>query len=373
MKRENYLIEHIAAPENLRLAFWKAQRTKSGHKDVMEFRRRLDANLTSLRNEILCGEVCTGDYRYFTIHDPKERLICAASFRERVLHHALINICHNNFERYQIFDSYACRSGKGTYAALERAEKFQHKYQWFLKMDIRKYFYSISHSVLKDLLQRRFKEDKLLNIFGAIIDSYSASTDCGLPIGNLTSQYFANHYLALADRYVLEDLHIPAYVRYMDDMVLWTNSKTQLLTAGRALEQFVNETLHLHLKEFCLNSTNKGLPFLGYLLYPHKTFLGRNSRQRFAAKLAIYSHKLMTDEWTQYEYQQHVLPLLAFTSHANARGWRSSLFLPTVQFRDNGRLRVKPAMTADACCDCGVVCRHCGLDPQSHITKLYRA
>jgi hypothetical protein len=325
MKRENYLIERIADPDNLRLAFWKAQRTKSCHTEVVAFRGLLDKNLMLLRNEILQGTVHVGDYRYFTISDPKERLICASSFRERVLHHALINVCHDNFDHYQIYGSYACRLGKGTYAALERAKKFQQQYQWFLKMDVRKYFYSISHSVLKHLLTKRFKEYKLLNIFNSIIDSYSASADCGLPIGNLTSQYFANHYLAVADRYVLEHLHIPAYVRYMDDMVLWTNNKAQLLTAGRALEQFIDNTLHLQLKEFCLNNTDRGLPFLGYLLYPHKICLGKSSRQRFASKLAMYSCKLASNEWTQYEYQQHVLPLLAFTNHANAKKWISVL------------------------------------------------
>jgi retron-type reverse transcriptase len=325
MKRDNYLIDRIADPDNLRLAFWKTQRGKSCDMAVMAFRQHLDANLALLRNEILCGDVQVGDYCYFTIKDPKERLICASSFRERVLHHALINICHNSFERYQIYDSYACRLGKGTYAALERAKEFQRRYRWFLKLDVRKYFYTVSHTVLKQLLERRFKEYRLLNIFGSIIDSYSASPDYGIPIGNLTSQYFANYYLAFADRYALEELHIPAFVRYMDDMVMWANDKTQLLTTGRALEQFINKTLQLHLKEFFLNRTDKGLPFLGYLLYPHKTFLGRNSRQRFAAKLATYAQKLERNEWSQYEYQQHILPLLAFTRHANATHWRSGL------------------------------------------------
>jgi retron-type reverse transcriptase len=325
VKRENYLVERIADPDNLRLAFWKAQRAKSIHSEVIAFRSHLDAELMALRSEILRGEARVGNYRYFTINEPKERLICASSFRECVLHHALMNVCHDSFERYQIDDSYACRVGRGTYAALERAQKFQRTYQWFLKLDVRKYFYSISHSVLKRLLERRFKERRLLNIFSAIIDSYVASPDCGVPIGNLTSQYFANHYLAVADRYAQEQLRIPAYARYMDDMVMWSNSKAQLLSAGRALEQFISQTLQLRLREFCLNSTDRGLPFLGYLLYPHKTHLTKSSRQRFAAKLAAYAHKLSRNEWTQHEYQLHVLPLLAFTDHAHAKKWRSGL------------------------------------------------
>lgn len=314
MKRANCLIERIADPDNLRLAFWKAARSKIWKPEVIIFRNSLDKNLLSLRTAILQGEVSVGNYRYFKIYDPKERIICASAFRERVLHHALMNVCHDCFERFQVFDSYACRIGKGTHAALDRAKSFQKKYGWFLKLDVRKYFYSISHEILKRHLQRRFKDRRLLQIFNAIIDSYEYEfgSGKGLPIGNLSSQYFANHYLAAADRYVKEVLRIPAYVRYMDDMVLWSNDKQQLLTAGIRLENFIYETLHLNLKPFCMNHTEKGLPFLGYLLYPCKTHLNRTSRQRFLSKYMNYTSKLHSFVWTQEEYQRHLLPLLAF-------------------------------------------------------------
>ena len=325
MKRENRLIERIADPDNLRLAFWKASRSKNAKAEVVQFRDALDKNLLSLRNEILCGQVDVGHYRYFKIYDPKERLICASAFRERVLHHALMNICHDSFDRFQIFDSYACRIGKGTYAALDRAKSFQRKYAWFLKLDVRKYFYTISHDLLKQHLQCRFKEVQLLHIFDSIIDSYGVSPGRGIPIGNLTSQYFANHYLAFADRYVKEYLHIPAYVRYMDDMVLWSNDKVHLIEAGKRLKQFIEETLRLALKPFCLNHTDKGLPFLGYLLYPHKTWLGRTSRLRFREKCTVYSYQLAQEKWTQAEYQRHIFPLLAFTLYADTRAWRNML------------------------------------------------
>jgi hypothetical protein len=290
--------------------------------EVIRFRDDLDRNLLSLRNEILSGRVDAGHYQYFKIYDPKERLICASAFRERVLHHALMNICHDSFERSQIYDSYACRLGKGTYAALDRAKAFQKRYAWFLKLDVRKYFYSISHEILKQQLQRLFKERQLLDIFGTIIDSYEAPSGRGIPIGNLTSQYFANHYLSVADRHIAEFLHIPAYVRYMDDMVLWANDKTQLLSAGKHVTDLMQKTLDLELKPFCLNRAEEGLPFLGYLLYPHSTRLGRLSRQRFRTKYTSYFQKLNSGLWTQEEYQRHILPLLAFTRHADANAWR---------------------------------------------------
>lgn len=317
MKRENNLFEKIADPENLRLAFWKARTAKDGKMEVATFRKALDKNLLLLRNELLSGNIEVGNYHYFTIFDPKERLICAASFKERVLHHAIMNICHVNFEKFQIFDSYASRKGKGTYAALERAKCFHKKYKWFLKLDVRKYFDSIVHCILKQLLEKRFKDKPLLNVFFRIIDSYQTSKGNGLPIGNLTSQYFANHYLAVADHYIKEKLQVSAYVRYMDDMVIWSNDKNTLLKIGNKFKSFIESELSLTLKPFCLNSIVKGLPFLGYFLLPEKIMLNKNSRKRFKTKLIHYAGKLQNGEWSQSDYQAHILPLIAFAKHAN--------------------------------------------------------
>lgn len=317
MKRENNLIWLIADPDNLRLAFWKARKAKEGKMEVVAYRKSLDENLIALRNELLSGKVQVGQYHYFTIYDPKERKICAATFRERVLHHALMNVCHANFEKYQIYDSYASRLGKGTYAALERTSVFQKQYKWFLKLDVRKYFDSIDHAILKSMLTKRFKDKLLLQIFFQIIDSYQTLEGKGLPIGNLTSQYFANHYLALADHHIKEKLQASAYVRYMDDMVIWSNDKNMLLKIGNEFQSFIESELSLSLKPFCLNSTDKGLPFLGYLLYPDNILLNRQSKKRFKSKFIRYAAMLENEVWHQSDYQAHVLPLIAFAKHAN--------------------------------------------------------
>lgn len=317
MKRENDLMPLVADPDNIRLAFWKARKAKEAKKEVADFRRLLDDNVLLLRNELLLGNVRVGQYHYFTIHDPKERKICAASFRERILHHALMNVCHANFDKFQISDSYASRLGKGTYAALDRASHFQKKYKWFLKLDIRKFFDSIDHDILKSMLANRFKDKVLLRVFFQIIDSYQTQKGKGLPIGNLTSQYFANHYLALADHHIKEKLQAPAYVRYMDDMVVWTNDKSTLLKIGKNFQLFIETELLLKLKPFCLNSTDKGLSFLGYLLYPGKILLNRNSKKRFISKFTRYSALLENGCWSQTDYKMHVLPLIAFVKHAN--------------------------------------------------------
>src|SRR5574344_1066149 len=323
MKRENNLISMIADPDNLRLAFWKARKAKEGKMEVAEYRKFLDKNLLSLCNEVLSGNVQVGQYHYFTIYDPKERLICAASFKERVLHHAIMNLCHSNFEKYQIFDSYASRLGKGTYAALERASVFQHQYKWFLKLDVRKYFDSIDHAILKTMHANTFKDKVLLQLFFQIIDSYQTLEGKGLPIGNLTSQYFANHYLALADHHIKEKLQASAYVRYIDDMVIWSNDKNTLLKIGNEFQSFIESELSLTLKPFCLNSTDNGLPFLGYMLFPKTVLLNNSSLKRFKAKLKQYTYKLNNAEWNQAEYQAHVLPLIAFAKHANTFNLRT--------------------------------------------------
>jgi len=199
------------------------------------------------------------------------------------------------------------------------------KYQWFLKLDVRKYFDSIDQKVLLELLHRRFKEKRLLAIFGQIIHSYEVSQGKGVPIGNLTSQYFANYYLAYADRLVKEVLKIPAYVRYMDDMVLWHNDKDALKKAGKALQLFLKNTLQLTLKEWCLNRVQHGLSFVGYRVFPDVIRLNNRSKRRFISKMKAYWYKVESGEWSQKEYQNHVLPLLAFADHAETKALRKKI------------------------------------------------
>jgi len=195
-------MDAVAEPDNLRLAFWKAAKGKRGKLDCRTFQARLDDHLHELREDLLADRVSVGEYHYFQIRDPKERTICAASFRERVLHHALMNVCEPIVERAAIFDSYACRRGKGRLAAIHRAQHFAVKHRWFLKLDIRKYFDSVVHTVLETLLETKIKDPAVLRLFGRIIDSYATGLGRGLPIGNLTSQHFANFYLAPLDRFI---------------------------------------------------------------------------------------------------------------------------------------------------------------------------
>jgi len=322
MKRTGNLINQIADIDNLQLAFVKAVKGKQVTADAWCYRKHLDHNLKELLSEIKNNNVEIGNYHYFTIHDPKERKICAAAFKERVLHHALMNICHIHFEKFQINDSYASRKGKGTYAALDRAFLSVKKYKWFAKLDVRKYFDSIDHNILKQMLTKMYKDNQLLIILFDIIDSYQTANGKGLPIGNLTSQYFANHYLSKADHFLKEELKIPAYIRYMDDMVLFEDDREILISKVNKFIDFISTELLLEIKPICLNKTELGLPFLGYLLYPDKIRLALRSRKRFILKLKKNEYQLANNIITQKKYQNRVEPLVAFTNYANSKGFR---------------------------------------------------
>ena len=326
MKRAGNLLEKIADMENLYWAFWKAKRGKQGKKEVCEFQENLDENLQKMRNSILNCDVDVGNFRFFKIFDPKERTISVAPFSERVLHHALIFVCHSYFENQQIYHSYATRKGKGTYAALNQAKINQRKYKFFLKLDVKKYFDSVNHKILYDLLVKKFKDKKNLSIFKKIISSYHTFANHGLPIGNLTSQYFANFYLSFADRYLLQKLKIPAYVRYMDDMVLWSNDKNELLEKGKLFEQYLYDKLELKLKIFELNTNKYGLNFLGFRLLENKTLLQQSTKRRFKQKANNYLEKLDNGVWGEKRFQVHILPLISHVFYADSFGFRKSIF-----------------------------------------------
>jgi len=183
MKRVGELVARMADPENLRQAFLKAALGKRGKADCRRFQARLDENLAALREELLAGQVRVGSYHLFKILDPKERTICAASFRQRVLHHAVMAVCEPVLERAAVFDSYACRKGKGRLAAIERARGYARRHEWFLKMDVGKYFDSIHHETLEGLLAGKFKDRALLALFGKIIGSYERRQGVGCRLG----------------------------------------------------------------------------------------------------------------------------------------------------------------------------------------------
>lgn len=324
MRRVGGLTEQIVELDNLYLAFVKASRGKQRKQEVLEFRGSFDENIARLREEILTGHVDVGHYRFFTIHDPKERIICAAPFRERVLHHALMNVCHPYFDNSLISDTYATRPGKGVYAALDKAVVAASHYQFLVKLDFRKYYDSICHDVIFHWLERKFIDKRLLSLFRQIIDSYHSDTGVGLPIGNLTSQYMANAYLSPLDHFAKCQLRIPVYIRYMDDILIASNDKQEMLEWVKMLDSFAREQLLLTLKPPICNRSVQGIVFLGYRVLPYYMRLSGRSKRRYRSKLLDYSRRLSDGQWSVAQYEEHILPLIAFANHADSKWFKQS-------------------------------------------------
>jgi hypothetical protein len=282
MKRAGGLMGQIAAPENIRLACWKAAKGKGARPATRRFTERLEENVARLACGLAEGSFRFGDYRRFRVFDPKERWIHAAAFPERVAHHALMNVCEPVFERAAVFDSYACRKGKGQVAAGQRARYYARRFPWFLKMDVRKYFDSIPHACLLELLGRLFKDSEVLDLFGKIVDSYETCPGHGLPIGSLTSQYFANYFLTGLDRFARETLGAPGYVRCMDDFALWHPDKGFLKGARDRITDWLATERGLVVKpEPRVNRADRGMDFLGLRIFPNTVRLNHRSKIRF--------------------------------------------------------------------------------------------
>ncbi len=325
MKRAGFLIEQIADMDNLRLAFYKAQRGKEAKNPVQAYRANLGSNLLDLREQLLTGNVRVGNYHLFKIYDPKERTVCAAGFSERVLHHALMNVCDPFFERQFIYSTCANRVGKGVYFALDIAHKAMMHYRFVAKLDVRKYFDSIHHAELLKQLNRIFKDERLLSVFEQIVRSYAVTEGRGLPIGNLTSQYFANFYLSGLDHYVKEKLQVAEYVRYMDDMLLFGDDKELLRQQVHNVQLYANIQLRIELKPPLLQLTSHKTAFLGYSLKGAVINLTNRSKRRFAAKYRMADKMLEDGTWNEKQYQEHILPLFAFVRHAYSKQYRNSI------------------------------------------------
>ncbi len=324
MKRLCHFKEPILELDNLYLAYCKARRGKQTKNEVIQFAANLDHNILTMREQLESGDFTFGDYRFFTIHDPKERLICAAPFAERVAQHAIMNVCHDAFDRTLIDTTYASRKGKGVYAALDMARYGMQHYAYTVKLDVRKYYDSISHSVLRARLRRMFKDQWLLSLFDTIIDSYG-SDGKGLPIGNLVSQYFANLYLSDLDHMVKQQWKMPIYIRYMDDILIMSHDKSPLQQTVKELTRYAYDELKLTIKPPIYRTSKNGQVFLGYKVTPYYIALSGRSKRRFRSKLLLYEHLYDSGKWDEHNLASHVLPLVAFAQHAESGKFRESV------------------------------------------------
>ncbi len=324
MRRKGALFDSILDLDNIALGAYKAFRGKNDKREVIEFENNFDANIVRVKKLIQKGEIeCK--YHRFIIYEPKERQIYAASLVDRIIQHSIMNVCHNYFERTFIFDSYASRIGKGIDAAIIRTQKGTIKFRYFAKLDVRKYFDSINHEVLKSILLRMFKDQRLLGLFWRIIDSYCVKNGCGIPIGNLMSQYFANAYLNRIDHFMKEDVKVPFYVRYMDDVVMMDDDLYKLKNCIGRYVNYAREILKLEIKPPVIGTTKEGgVCFLGYKIKSGSVTLCGRSKRRYRHKLLLIDNLFITGKISELEYRERIQSMIAFAKRATSEKFMKS-------------------------------------------------
>ena len=311
--------------ENLLLAFCRAERGLSDKYEADVYRENLDENLRFLRDGLADGSFPFGEYHSFEVRDPKTRMIHAPAFRERVAQHAIFNLCEPIMEKKLVDDCFACRKGKGTHGALKRAQVFARRYKSYLKLDVRRYFDSVVHSQLLEMLGRVFKDAHLLKLFAQIIGGYETERGRGLPIGSLASQFFANHYLSQLDRTCKQVLRVPGYLRYMDDFILWGHEREVLMKAREGVEKEL-DGIGLQLKNRAHpERVRGGVPFLGHTVHPFRMESDRRSRVRFFRKIRSLEWQANEGMIDELELQQRHQCLLGFGSLSNLINLQGSI------------------------------------------------
>lgn len=276
------LFERVVSLENLRLAAVAAARGKRGKPDVAAFLAQGDTALLELREQLLAGSYWPGGYRQFRVLDPKPRTISVAPFRDRVVHHAVCDLAMPLVERRFVDDSFACRKGKGTHRAVARAQELVRRHPRFLKLDVKGFFDSVDHGILVRLLERTFRERRLSQLLERVVRAGACDGRAGkgLPIGNLTSQWFANLYLDELDHRAKEAWGSAGYVRYMDDMLVLGDTTDDLWRLHGEIDRYLQAERGLTLKAEATQCgvCRDGVPFLGMRIFPG---CWRLQRQRF--------------------------------------------------------------------------------------------
>ncbi len=344
MKRYGNLWPQVTAFANLLAAAKQAQRGKRFRDNVLQFNADLETEILCLQTELQTKTYVPGQYRTFEIVEPKRRLISVAPYRDRVVHHAVCNVIVPRLERSFIADSYANRQGFGTHRALRRFTQFARSSRYILQCDIQKYFPSIDHEILKSLLRQKLKCADTLWLLDTIIDhsnpqepsiKYFPGDDLltplqrrhGLPIGNLTSQFFANLYLNGFDHFVQEHLKISKYVRYVDDFALFSNNHGVLKQARIAIEDHLNTLrLKIHPVKSQQFETKRGASFLGFRVLPQQIRVRTENLRRARRRLRNLQQDYATGKIKIREVSHSIRSWIAHLEHGDTWQLREKIF-----------------------------------------------
>jgi len=307
-KRMGFLYDKIYNWGNLVSAFKKARKSKRGKPEVAEFEFNLEKELYSIQTDLIKKSYNFSGYNFFTIQEPKERLISCAPFKDRVVHHAICNILEPILDKSLISDVYACRKGKGLHHAIKRAYYFYRNSEYVYKFDIQKYFYTIDHEILLCKIMRKIKDPHLICLLKNLLETYLSTSEYylpfendlifeygrsrGLPIGNLTSQIFANFYLSDFDHFMKEKMKCRNYIRYMDDILVFGDCKEELEKVKQNVEQLLTEIrLHIHPNKNQIFKTKHGVNFLGFRFKDNQIKLQNRNLVRFKRKLHDFASR----------------------------------------------------------------------------------
>jgi RNA-directed DNA polymerase len=287
-RRLNGAWERFVTFDRLIRAFYRAASGKFNREAVLSFNTQLEKGIFKIRDDLLNDTYEWGPYRHFWVTDPKLRLIESASFRDRIVHQALVEVLEPWIDPAFFYHSYACRAGKGTHAAARQVQSWAARFpdQYYLQMDVSKFFPSIDRVVLYSLVENKISDEKMLKLIGSLIQSAPGTK--GIPIGNLTSQLFANLFLDVLDQYIKRELRIPYYIRYMDDFVIIHPSRNFLTELRRKIEDFGHEKLKLnfHPSKVLINTVKEGIGFVGFRSLPNGLYLRGRSVRRFRKRLS---------------------------------------------------------------------------------------
>lgn len=331
MKIYRDLFDRITSLENLVSAWEEFRRDKGKKADVLEFEYSLEQNLFTLHRDLVSRRYSHGPYTGFFIRDPKVRHIHKATVRDRVLHHAVFRVLNPIFEETFIANSFSCRIGKGTHRgvlATERMIRSESKNYtiptFVLKCDVRKFFDSVNHGVLLNILSKRIVDADTMQLLRQIVCSFdTGGTDLfnrkGLPIGNLTSQLFANVYMNEFDQFVKHELRLKHYARYTDDFVVISDNRQYLETLLEPFQNFLGAKLmlSLHPQKISIRDITKGVDFLGYVTFPHYRLLRTKTKRRIFRKLRYRVLQYRQGLIDEYTLSQSLQSYLGALSHAD--------------------------------------------------------
>lgn len=300
MKKHGDLFQKFSSFENLYLAYLNARRGKSWQRHVQFVDADAVEKITDLQKSIIDGTYRTSPYKLKWIHEPKTRLIYILPFYpDRIAQHALIQVLGPIWDSLFISDSYACRKGKGQHKASSRCMDFVRRNKWCLQCDIHKFYPSITHSILEEIIRQKIKDRRMLRFIDEII--MSGGDGVNVPIGNYTSQWFGNLYLNEVDRLAKSDLKISCYERYCDDFLLFSDDKAKLQYCAKIVRTFCGERLHLELSKCELFPTSQGVDFVGYRHFPNgKILVRKRTAKKIRASIKSIpwrlKHKLLTKD-----------------------------------------------------------------------------